>query len=170
MPAATRAIHPRAPGPIVWRVHGNGERRGVCGWHGRAGAVILALAVSGCQSQAYDPMPPSDRPLRELSFQTSLSVEESYRRLYERLEPCVSSGYHVLPRYEQSPEHAWVMVVSGLGLDRYAFLLNQFEARFDVQPAPGGSRIVVSWVDPGMESLARASRGWLLRGDAGCGA
>lgn len=135
----------------------------------RALAALLAAAISGCASQAYDPTPAADRPLRERTFDSSLDVEESYRVLYRQLEQCAGVGYHVQPRFERDTGRAWVMVVSGIGLDRYSFLGNRFEGRFQIQPAPVGSQVVVTWSDVGLTPLVESVPGWLDAGLRGCG-
>jgi hypothetical protein len=133
-------------------------------------ALVVAVGVSGCASQAYDPTPSTRAPVSEIAFIAPLDVERSYRRLYQRLEACVGTGYHVHPRYEHTPQRAWIMVVSGLGLNRLSFLVNQFEARFNIEPAPQGARISVTYLGTEMERLARAAEAWLVRGDRGCAA
>lgn len=133
-------------------------------------AAAISVLLGGCASQAYDPVPPADAATRRLVFDSPLGVEGGYRRLHAGLAACAGTGYHVHPRYEHAPERAWVMVVSGIGLDRYSFLGNRFEARFDLEPAPGGARVTATWVGEPLAPLVRAARRWLVAGARGCSA
>lgn len=137
-------------------------------WRHILASGLCAVVVVGCASQAYDPVPSSRQQLLERRFDSPLDQESSYRRLYRRLEDCVGFGYHVQPRFERDTGRAWVMVVSGLGLNRYSFLGNQFEARFDVLPASGGSQVLVTWTDPSLTPLIDAVPAWLNSTAGGC--
>jgi hypothetical protein len=131
--------------------------------------AAAVLALGGCASQAYDPAVPADEPVRIVRVRSPLDMEASYRRLYTRLDECLRrSGYHVQPRFDREAGHAWIMVVSGLGLNRYSFIGNRFEARFDIRPAPGGALVEVQHTDRGLIPIVDASEGWLTRDSRGC--
>ena len=91
------------------------------------------------------------------------------RVLYAGLNECVGSTYHVQPRFQRGEDKAWVMVVSGLGLNRYSALGNLFEARFDISKTAAGSLVQVSFDKPFFASIVDASRDWLSNATRGCG-
>ena len=132
-------------------------------------ALLVAVLVGGCASQAYDPAPPRDAPLRTMRFDTALSQEDSYRVLHARLSQCLhASSYRVQPRFERDTGRAWIMVVQGIGLDRYSFLGNRFAARFDVHRTDSGALIEAAISAPELEALAHAAPDWLARGTHDC--
>lgn len=115
----------------------------------RIALPLVAALLAGCASQAYDPAPPRDVPLQVLRFESALGVEDSYRMLYARLTQCLaSSSYRVQPRFEAATGRAWIMVVQGLGLDRYSFLGNRFAARFDLRDAGAGTQVEAAISEP----------------------
>jgi len=130
--------------------------------------LLLLAVLAGCASQAYDPLPPPGRALYERTLDSAFDVEGSYRLLYSRLSECAGAGYHVQPRFERASGYAWVMLVQGLGLDRYSFLGNRFGARFLIEPTAQGSVVHVTWVDRGLEPMVEAAARWLAGGAAGC--
>ena len=132
-----------------------------------AGALVLSLA--SCTAPYYDPSPPTDRALRETEFDSPLSMERSMRVLYARLDECLSGAYHVQPRFNRAAGRAWVMVVSGLGFNRYSFIGNRFVARFELTEAAAGSRVHISYVEPRLAPLVDMSRSWLTDDTRGCG-
>ena len=159
----------RAPAREPVRQYGRRELAGF--WrlnvfHFLVPAILLSLA--GCTTRYSDPTPPGDRALHEVQFDSPLSVERSMRVLYAGLNECVGSTYHVQPRFARDEGKAWVMVVSGLGLNRYSVLGNLFEARFDISKAAVGSLVRVSYHKPLFASIVDASRGWLSDGARGC--
>jgi hypothetical protein len=114
-------------------------------------------------------VPPAGAPLFVLRIDSPLSLEESYRTLYARLQDCLgASSYRVQPRFEREAGRAWIMVVSGLGLDRLSFLGNSFAARFDIHPAAPGAAVDATLSEPRLELLVRAARGWLVDGSRAC--
>ena len=132
-------------------------------------ALLVAVLAGGCASQAYDPAPPRDAPLRTMRFESALSQEESYRVLHARLSQCLqASSYRVQPRFERDTGRAWIMVVQGLGLDRYSFLGNRFAARFDIRGTDAGALIEAAIRAPDLEALAHAAPDWLARGAHDC--
>lgn len=132
-------------------------------------AGVLVLSLASCTAPYYDPSPRNDRALHEIGFDSPLSVERSMRVLYARLDDCVGSAYHVQPRFHRAEGRAWVMVVSGLGLDRYSVLGNRFEARFEVTKATAGSQVQIIYVEPSLAPVVEMSRSWLTDGTRGCG-
>ena len=130
--------------------------------------LSLALGLGACASPYYDPVPPADAKPHVTRFDSPLSMEDSYRRLYARLRDCTPTFYHVQPRFDQVLPMATIMVVEGLGLNRYSFIGNRFRARFDVYPAGAGSRVEITSVDKGLQPLLAASRGWLENGNRSC--
>jgi hypothetical protein len=133
-------------------------------------ALLVAVLAAGCGSQSYDPAPPRDAPLRTLRFASALSQEESYRVLHARLSQCLhASSYRVQPRFERDTGRAWIMVVQGLGLDRYSFLGNSFAARFEIHATDTGALVEAAISAPELEALAHAAPDWLTRGAQDCG-
>ncbi len=128
----------------------------------------LIVLLSACTAPYYDPLPPEDAVLEVTRFDSPLSMEDSYRRLYARLSECVSSFYLVQPRFDHDPPKATVMVVQGLGFNRLSVLVNSFKARFDVTLAEFGSRVEVTNTDESLRTLIAASRDWLGRNAQGC--
>ena len=128
----------------------------------------IFLLLNACTATYYDPVPPADVPANVTRYDSPLSMENSYRRLYARLRECVSTFYHVQPRYDHELSKASVMVVQGLGLNRYSVLGNSCKARFDVHPAGAGSQVEITSVDESLGSLIAASRNWLVRDTQGC--
>ncbi len=134
-------------------------------------SVILfgvALLLSACTAPYYDPAPPADARQLVTRFDSPLSMENSYRRLYTRLRECVSGFYLVQPRFDYDPPKATIMVVQGLGLNHLSVLGNSFKARFDVYPADSGSRVEITSIDESMQALIAASRNWLGRDARDC--
>ncbi len=130
----------------------------------------LTLLISACASTHYDPVPAANAKTVVTRYPSPLSIEDSYRRLYARLRECVPGFYHVQPRYNHQIPMASVMVVQGLGLNRYSFVGNSFLARFDIYRAATGSRIEITNVDEDLVNLITASRDWLDKDHRSCSA
>ena len=137
-------------------------------WLRVVAAGTIVLLFMGCTARHYDPSPGDDRVLHATTFDSPLSVERSMRVLYARLEECTGIEYHVQPRFVRSEGRAWVMVVSGLGFDRFSVIGNRFELRFDVSELADGSRVSISNGEPRLAPLVEASRDWLVDGSRAC--
>ncbi len=133
----------------------------------RLAAACLAVQIVGCAAP-YDPSPPADEPLRVLRFRSPENLEATYRTLYARLEECAGASYRVQPRFDRAAGHAWLMLVAGLGLDRYSALGNRFAARFDVRETPDGTRVEAPQVDRGLVPVVDAAPAWLNEGSRDC--
>ncbi len=130
-------------------------------------ATIVLAALSGCGSTYYDPLPPKQAASEALPPVSSKSMEQVYRQLYTQLETCYSPGYHVQPRFERARGHAWIMLVTGFGLNRYSLVGNRFEARIDMRETSDGVAVTVTQREgevPGLED--RIDR-W-LDGETSC--
>lgn len=150
----------------------SGLQRAAAGRTARALAapavVVLAGVLAAC-SAPYDPEPPRDEPLRVVKVASPLDMESSYRRLYTRLDGCLSGiGYHVLPRFDRAAGHAWLLVTQGLRLESYAFLVSSFAARFDVYADAPGARVEITQRDAGLQPLVDAAPAWLRGEHARC--
>lgn len=123
--------------------------------------VLMVAAIGGCASTYYDPLPPKQASSEQLPTVTTKTLEQVYRQLYSQLEACYSPGYHVQPRFERDRGHAWIMLVTGFGLNRYSLVGNRFEVRIDMHHTSSGVVVSVTRREgetPGLE--ARIAR-WL---------
>jgi hypothetical protein len=127
-----------------------------------AGVLLALVAFSGC-SAPYDPSPPPDAVLRTVVLASPMDLESTYRRLFRRLDGCLpaGSGYHVYPRFDREAGRAWLVVVQGLRLERFAALVSRFAARFDVYADPPGARLEIVQRDEELGALVDAAEGWL---------
>jgi hypothetical protein len=127
-----------------------------------AAALLAAAALAGCAAP-YDPSPPPGTILRTVTLSSPLDLESTYRLLYQRLDACLvaGSGYHVYPRFDRAAGRAWLVVVQGLRLERFAALVSRFAARFDVYAAPPGARLEIAQRDRELGPLVDAAAGWV---------
>ena len=133
------------------------------------GLPLLAWSVlaSGCASTYYDPLPPVAAQLRSLAPSSTHTLESAFRVLYEQLDACYGHSYHVQPRFERAASHAWIMLVSGLGLNRLSLIGNQFQARVDLRADASGVHIELRYHEPRFATLNRQAESWLA-GDRSC--
>lgn len=125
-------------------------------------ALVAALILPvGCASTYYDPLAPVEARTTRVADARGRSLEQTYRLVYERLEACYGSGYHVQPRFERARGEAWIMLVSGLGLNRYSLIGNRFEARVDLRDDGTRVTVEVTHRDPPLQGLARQVERWL---------
>lgn len=123
--------------------------------------VIVVGVLAGCSGPSHDPTPPAQARPVEIGARP-MSLEATYRRLYERLEACVGGGYHVQPRYDRVAGTASIMLVQGLGLNRYSVLGNVFRARVELTAVAGqATRIEMVIAEAELDYLERAIPAWL---------
>ena len=143
---------------------GNTVRAMVLEWV-RPGVVLLSATLTaangGCASTYYDPLPPAQAQRTEVKASGRRSLETVYRQLYSRLDACYGSSYRVQPRFDRGRGDAWIMLVTGLGLNRYSLIGNRFEARVDMRETPNGVEVEVIHREPALDGLAREVERWL---------
>ena len=125
------------------------------------------MLITGCASTYYDPLPPAHAELRILEPSSTHTLESAFRVLYQQLDACYGHSYHVQPRFERATSHAWIMLVSGLGLNRLSLIGNQFQARVDLRTDGSGVRTEVQYRDSQFMALPRQVEHWLA-GDRTC--
>jgi hypothetical protein len=126
--------------------------------------VVLAavLLVTGCASTYYDPAPPERAQRLDLGTHPGRSLEEVYRLLFAQLSRCVGGGYHVQPRFDRDLGSAAVLLVQGLGLNRYSVVGNALRARVDLRAtASGGTQVSLLLADAKLASLRGLVPAWL---------
>lgn len=137
----------------------------------RRGAVVMAMllpvCILGCASTYYDPLPPPEASARDVRPVRGRSLETVYRQLYARLDECYSASYHVQPRFERTHGEAWIMLVSGLGLNRYSLIGNSFAARIDMRAQRASVEVRVTHRGDELADLAARIERW-LDGATGC--
>ena len=123
--------------------------------------VAGVLTVAGCASTYYDPLPPNRTRAEDIMAVHDRSLEQVYRQLYTQLEQCYATSYHVQPRFERTRGEAWIMLVSGLGLNRYSLVGNRFEARVDMRRSASGVQVSVTQREGEVPDLAAQIERWL---------
>lgn len=134
--------------------------------------IPLCGFLAGCWDPFAASRPPDAALARPLPARMELGLEQVYRMLYARLDECLSTGYHLKPRFDRQRRRAELLLVSGLGLDDLA-ILDAFEARFDIheQITDRGRRTFTSLIvkGDGLRYLERLLPLW-LDGDTRCNA
>ncbi len=124
-------------------------------------ALMLAAAIGGCSGPYYDPLPPKQARSVAVSPVLGRSLEQVYRQLYGRLDDCYGSTYYVQPRFERARGEARIMLVSGLGLNRYSLIGNRFQARVEMRETPLGVQVEVTHRADELDWLAARVERWL---------
>ncbi|MDX1513025.1 MAG: hypothetical protein R3174_04710 [Gammaproteobacteria bacterium] len=139
--------------------------------HIGACALFLATSITAGCGTVYVNEQDRDLGAAERSEVTlESSVDAAYRRVFGRLESCLSTyGYRVRGSINRQRDAANVVVDSGIGFDRVLYLADSVFLRAELaRLAPERTRVTFVLPTADARPFADAASRWLVAGEGPC--
>lgn len=141
-------------------------------YHSQAigGVLSAALLIGGCGTVYVNEEDRNTASAERSTLSVELSVDSAYRRVFNRLQSCLSTyGYRVHGTINRERDTASVVVDSGVGFDRVLFLADSIFLQTELgRLAPERTRITFILASSDAQPFADATKRWLVTGEGPC--